>query len=98
MFFTKKMKVETVTKQLKDDYIHFFEKFIMEFEIFGINKEKMTVRIFSKHSRNIQKLVREQMQQEIEELGFDPFGDGAQDEYERRIMDLEQESFRNSEI
>ena len=37
MFFTKKMKVETVTKQLKDDYIHFFEKFIMEFEIFGIN-------------------------------------------------------------
>ena len=53
MFFTKKMKVETVTKQLKDDYIHFFEKFIMEFEIFGINKEKMTVRIFSKHSRNI---------------------------------------------
>ena len=49
----------------------------------------MTVTILSKHSRTIQKLVREQMQQEIEELGFDPVGDGAQDEYERRVMDLE---------
>ena len=58
----------------------------------------MTVTILSKHSRTIQKLVREQMQQEIEELGFDPFGDGAQDVYEQRVMDLEQESFKNSEI
>tara|TARA_B100000123_G_scaffold129823_1_gene95756 strand:- start:1159 stop:1335 length:177 start_codon:yes stop_codon:yes gene_type:complete len=58
----------------------------------------MTVTIISKHSRTIQKLVREQMQQEIEELGFDPFGDGAQDVYEQRVMDLEQESFKNSEI
>ena len=58
----------------------------------------MTVTIISKHSRSIQKLVREQMQQEIEELGFDPFGDGAQDVYEQRVMDLEQKSFKNSEI
>ena len=58
----------------------------------------MTLTILSKHSRTIQKLVREQMQQEIEELGFDPFRDGAQDEYERRVIDLEQESFKNSEI
>ena len=58
----------------------------------------MTVTIISRHSRSIQKLVREQMQQEIEELGFDPFGDGAQDEYEQRVMDLEPESFKNSEI
>ena len=58
----------------------------------------MTVTIISKHSRTIQKLVREQMQQEIEELGFDPFSDGAQDVYEQRVMDLEQESFKNSEI
>ena len=58
----------------------------------------MTVTILSKHSRTIQKLVREQMQQEIEELGFDPVGDGAQDEYERRVIDREQESIRNSEI
>ena len=58
----------------------------------------MTVTIISRHSRSIQKLVREQMQQEIEELGFDPFGDVAQDVYEQRVMDLEQESFKNSEI
>ena len=58
----------------------------------------MTLTILSKHSRTIQKLVRGQMQQEIEELGFDPFRDGAQDEYERRVIDLEQESFKNSEI
>ena len=58
----------------------------------------MTLTILSKHSHTIQKLVREQMQQEIEELGFDPFGDGAQDVYEQRVMDLEQESFKNSEI
>ena len=58
----------------------------------------MTVTIISKHSRSIQKLVREQMQQEIEELGFDPFSDGAQDVYEQRVMDLEQENFKNSEI
>ena len=58
----------------------------------------MTVTIISKHSRTIQKLVREQMQQEIEELGFDPFSDGAQDVYEQRVMDLEQENFKNSEI
>ena len=58
----------------------------------------MTLTILSKHSRTIQKLVREQTQQEIKELGFDPFGDGAQDEYERRVMDLEQESLDNPNI
>ena len=58
----------------------------------------MTLTIISKHSRIIQKLVKEQMKQEIEELGFDPYGDGAQDEYERRVMDLEQESLKNPNI
>ena len=58
----------------------------------------MTLTIISKHSRNIQKLVKEQMKLEIEELGFDPYGDGAQDEYERRVMDLEQESLKNPNI
>ena len=38
------------------------------------------------------------MKQEIEELGFDPYGDGAQDKYERRVMDLEQESIKNPNI
>ena len=54
----------------------------------------MTLTVISRHSRTIQKLVKEQMKQEIEELGFDPYGDGAQDEYERRVMDLEQESLK----
>ena len=55
----------------------------------------MTLKVISRHSRTIQKLVKEQMKQEIEELGFDPYGDGAQNEYERRVMDLEQESLKN---
>ena len=58
----------------------------------------MTLTILSKHSRTIQNLVREQMQQEIEELGFDPYGDGAQTEYDRRVMDLEQQVLENPEI
>ena len=58
----------------------------------------MTLTVISKHSRTIQKLVKEQMKQEIEELGFDPYGDSAQDEYERRVMDLEQESLKNPNI
>ena len=58
----------------------------------------MTLTVFSKHSRTIQKLVKERMKQEIEELGFDLYGDGAQDEYERRVMDLEQESLKNPNI
>ena len=55
----------------------------------------MTLTVICKHSRTIQKLVKEQMKQEIEELVFDPYCDGAQDEYERRVMDLEQESLKN---
>ena len=58
----------------------------------------MTLTFISRHSRSIQKLVKEQMKQEIEELGFNPYGDGAQDEYERRVMDLEQESLKNPNI
>ena len=58
----------------------------------------MTLTVISKHSRTIQKLVKEQMKQEIEELGFDPYGDGAMDEYERRVIDLEQESLKNPKI
>ena len=58
----------------------------------------MTLTVISKHYRTIQKLVKEQMKQEIEEFGFGPYGDGAQDEYERRVMDLEQESLKNPNI
>ena len=58
----------------------------------------MTITIISRHSKTIHKLVEEQMEKEAKELGFDPFRDSAQDEYERRAIDLEQESFKNSEI
>jgi len=58
----------------------------------------MTLTILSKYSKTIQKLVKEQMQQEIEELGFDPYGEGTQAEYERRVMDLEEQSLDNPEI
>ena len=34
----------------------------------------------------------------LEELGFDPFGDTAQEEFERRVMELEQQSLENPEI
>ena len=58
----------------------------------------MTVTIISRYTKTIHKLVEEQMKKEAKELGFDPFRDDAQDEYERKVIDLEQESFRNSEI
>ena len=58
----------------------------------------MTLTVISKHYRTIQKLVKEQMKQEIEVFGFGRYGDGAQDEYERRVMDLEQESLKNPNI
>lgn len=58
----------------------------------------MILTVFSKHSRTIQKLVKKQMQQEVEKLGFAPYGGGAQDEYERRVMDIEQKSIKNPYI
>ena len=48
----------------------------------------MKPKYISRYSPTIQNLLKEQMQQEIEKLDFDPFGDGAHDEYERRIVDL----------
>ena len=38
------------------------------------------------------------MRQEAKELGFDPFGDTAQEEFERRVMELEQQSLEHPEI
>ena len=38
------------------------------------------------------------MRQEAKELGFDPFGDTAPEEFERRVMDLEQQSLEHPEI
>ena len=40
----------------------------------------------------------ESMWQEAKELGFDPFGDIALEEFERGGMELEQQSLENPEI
>ena len=58
----------------------------------------MSLTILSTQSKAIQKLIKEQMRQETEELGFDPYGDSGQEEFERRVMDLEQQSLEHPEI
>ena len=50
----------------------------------------MTPTILSPHSKAIQKYVKEKMKQEAVELGFDPYRDSGQEEFERRVMELEQ--------
>ena len=37
------------------------------------------------------------MKKEAQELGFDPWGDNAQKEFERRVTDLEQHALENPE-
>ena len=37
------------------------------------------------------------MKKEAQELGFDPWGDTAQEEFERRVTDLEQHALENPE-
>ena len=37
------------------------------------------------------------MKKEAQELGFDPWGDSAQEEYERWVTDLEQHALENPE-
>ena len=57
----------------------------------------MTLTILSRHSKTIHKLVEEQMKQEAKELGFDPWGDTAQEEFERRVLEMEQHALENPE-
>ena len=57
----------------------------------------MTVTIISRHSNTIHKLVEKQMKKEAQVLGFDPWGDPTQEEYERRVSDLEQYALENPE-
>ena len=58
----------------------------------------MNITILSPQSKCIQNYVMEIMRQEAKELGFDPFGDTAQEEFERRVMELEQQSLDNPDI
>ena len=57
----------------------------------------MTVTIISRHSKTIHKLVEKQMKKEAQELGFDPWGDTAQEVFECRVTDLEQHALKNPE-
>ena len=57
----------------------------------------MTLIILSGHSKTIHKLVEEKMKKEAQELGFDPWGDTAQEEFESRVTDLEQHALENPE-
>ena len=43
-------------------------------------------------------MVKKQMQQEVEKLGLALHSGGGQDEYERRVMDIEQKSIKNPYI
>ena len=49
---------------------------------------------FQNHLENVQK----KMQQEVEKLGLALHSGGGQDEYERRVMDIEQKSIKNPYI
>ena len=39
-------------------------------------------------------MVKKQMQQEVEKLGLALYSDSSKDEYERRVMDIEQKSIK----
>ena len=58
----------------------------------------MTLTILSSQSKAIQKLVKSQMDIERIKSGFDPYGDTAQEEFERRVMELEQRCLENPDL
>ena len=43
-------------------------------------------------------MFKKQMHQEVEKLGLALYSVGGQDEYERRLMDIEQKSIKNPYI
>ena len=43
-------------------------------------------------------MVKKQMQQEVEKLGLALYSGSGKDEYERRVMDIEQKSIKNPYI
>ena len=56
----------------------------------------MTLTEISRHSKIIHKIVEERMKKEAQELGFDPWGDSVQEEFERR-KDLEKHALEKPE-
>ena len=58
----------------------------------------MTVTIISKHSKAIQMLVKSQMDIERMKVGFDPWGDTAEEEFERRVAELERKCLEDPDL
>ena len=54
--------------------------------------------IISSQSKAIHEYVRERMQQEIKERGFDPWGSDIEQAYERECLALEEVALNNPEI
>ena len=59
---------------------------------------KMTLTIISRHSKAIQKLVKSQMDIERMKAGFDPWGDTAEEEFKRRVSELERKCLKNPDL
>ena len=57
----------------------------------------MTITIISRHTKTIHKLVEEKMKKVAKELGFDPWGETAQEEFERRVTEMEKYALDNPE-
>ena len=58
----------------------------------------MTITIISNHSKAIQKLVKSQMDIERMKVGFDPWGDTAESEFERRVTELERKCLEDPDL
>jgi len=58
----------------------------------------MTLTIISRHSKAIQKLVKSQMNIERMKAGFDPWGDTAEEEFKRRVSELERKCLENPDL
>ena len=58
----------------------------------------MTVTIISRHSKTIHKLVEKRMKKETQELGFNPWGDTTQEEFELRVTELERKCLENPDL
>ena len=58
----------------------------------------MSITILFQQSKAIHNYVKESMSQEAKKLGFDLYGDTGQAEFQRCVMELEQQSLDNPGI
>ena len=60
--------------------------------------KNMTITIISKHAKAIQKFVKSQMDIEPMKVGFDPWGDTAEKEFERRVTELKRKCLEDPDL